>query len=148
MAYQAKRQKQFQEDLELCDENGTVVETLHVNIDADSMARKISMKYRDMCRTLASTQEMKQELDRQDPEQLFASLERLGQAVVELFQAVFGEEDTKTIVTFYENRYIEMCEEITPFISQVVIPRCIEIKNQNQKRVLQSYDRKRTLFGK
>ena len=48
----------------------------------------------------------------------------------------------KKIVDFYDNRYIEMCKEVTPFITNVVIKRCIEIKNENQKAVLQKYNRK------
>ena len=65
-----------------------------------------------------------------------------------LFEAVFGKEDTELIISFYEGRYIEMTKEITPFITQCVIPRCIEIKKENQKNILSSYNRKqrRALF--
>ena len=37
MAYQAKRNKRFEEDFELVDENGVVQHTLKVSLDADDM---------------------------------------------------------------------------------------------------------------
>lgn len=150
MAYQAKRQKQFQEDLELCDENGTVVETLHVTIDADSMVRKIHHKYVELCKTLTSVQEIKRTVGEQNPDTMGKALDELGNSVIHLFQAVFGDEDAEKIIQFYEGNYVEMCQEITPFITHVVIPKCNEIKKQNRESVLQGYNRKqrRVLFKK
>lgn len=49
------------------------------------------------------------------------------------------------MLSFYEGRYIEMTKEITPFITQCVIPRCIEIKKENQKSILNSYNRKQRM---
>lgn len=45
MAYQAKRNKRFEEDFELVDENGVVQHTLKVSLDADDMVAKINRKY-------------------------------------------------------------------------------------------------------
>ena len=42
MAYQAKRRKRFIENFELADENGEVVETLRVSLDADDMVARLS----------------------------------------------------------------------------------------------------------
>ena len=77
-------------------------------------------------------------------------VETLGRTVVDMLEAVFGAEDAKVIVDFYEGRYLEMCKEVLPFITQCVIPRCNEIKKENQKSILQSYNRKqrRALFRK
>ena len=44
MAYQAKRRKRFIENFELADENGEVVETLRVSLDADDTLRDSSLK--------------------------------------------------------------------------------------------------------
>ena len=125
MAYRAKRSKRFTEEFELEDENGNVVKTLQVSLDADDMVAKLNRKYT-------------------------ALVETLGRAVVDMLEAVFGAEDAKVIVDFYEGRYLEMCKEVLPFITQCVIPRCNEIKKENQKSILQSYNRKqrRALFRK
>ncbi|MCQ5127960.1 hypothetical protein NE454_26585 [Blautia producta] len=140
MAYQAKRRKQFAEDFELVTADGVVAHTLHVALDADDMVAKISRKYAELTKTLAETTEIQRRADSGEIEE--GCVEKLGMAVVNLFEAVFGQEDTQTIVDFYDSRYIEMCREVTPFITQVVMPRCIEIKKENQKSILQTYNRK------
>lgn len=140
MAYQAKRAKRFIEDFELADEKGNVEHVLHVELDADDMLPKINRKYAELTQALAETTDVKRKAD--SNEEIDQAYETLGRATVAMYEAVFGEEDTATIVEFYDSRYIEMCKEVTPFITQVVIPRCIEIKQDNQKSILQSYNRK------
>ena len=112
------------------------------------MVGKINRKYAELTKTLAETTEIKRQSE--SGEVAADCYERLGTTVVNLFEAVFGLEDTETIVQFYNNRYIEMCREVTPFITQVVIPQCIKIKQENQQSILQSYNRKQrgTFFKK
>ena len=140
MAWQAKRSRTLQEDFELVDENGNVVHTLHVSLDADDMTVKISRKYTALVRAMSETTEMKRKAE--SAEELENCMEKLGQAVIDMLEAVFGEEDTKTIVEFYENRYIEMSREVLPFIYQVVIPRMQELAAENRKSIRQKYNRK------
>lgn len=140
MAWQAKRSRTLQEDFELVDENGNVVHTLHVSLDADDMTVKISRKYTALVRAMSETTEMKRKAE--SAEELENCMEKLGQAVIDMLEAVFGVEDTKTIVEFYENRYIEMSREVLPFISQVVIPRMQELAAENRKSIRQKYNRK------
>ena len=135
MAYQARRHKRFQESFELVDEQGNVVETLQVSIDADDMIGKISRKYTALTKTLDNTTDMKRKAE--DGKAMQACLETLGQAVVD----VFGADDTKVIVKFYESRYIEMAQEVIPFITQCVIPRLSEMRADNKRAVLQGYNR-------
>ena len=68
-------------------------------------------------------------------------METLGRAVLDLIEAVFGAEDGKVLVDFYDGRYLEMSREVLPFISQVIIPRLVEIRKENQKNVLRKYNR-------
>lgn len=86
MAYQAKRHKRFQEDFELADEQGNVVKTLHVSLDADDMIGKIYRKYTALTKALASTSEMKRKAE--NGQEVEECLETLGQAVVDLLEAV------------------------------------------------------------
>lgn len=146
MAYQAKRHKKFQEDFELVNESGEVVHLLHVSLDADDMVVKISRKYAALTKALAETTEMKRKDE--NPEEIQKSVEILGTAVVDLLEAVFGTEDAEKIIRFYEGRYIEMSQEVIPFITQCVIPKLIEMKKDNKRAVLSGYNRKtrRRLF--
>lgn len=144
MAFQAKRRKQFIEDFELVNENGEIVHTIQVSLDADDMIAKIHRKYTELTRVMVETTEIKRKFE--SAEVSAECLEKLGVAVVDLLEAVFGAEDTQTIVGFYENRYIEMAQEVIPFITSCVIPRCQEIKKENQKSILQSYNRHQRRF--
>ena len=148
MAYQAKRRKRFEEEFELVKEDGTVEHTLHVALDADDMIGKIYRQYANLTKALYETQEMSRKAKEKEVEA--ECLEKLGQAVVTLFESVFGDEDTGIIVDFYDGRYVEMCREVVPFIGQVVLPRIGEIKKENQKAALQSYNRRqrRAMFRK
>ena len=146
MAYQAKRHKKFQEDFELVNESGEVVHLLHVSLDADDMVVKISRKYAALTKALAETTEIKRKAE--NPEEIQKSVEILGTAVVDLLEAVFGTEDAEKIIQFYEGRYIEMSQEVIPFITQCVIPKLTEMKKDNKRAVLSGYNRKtrRRLF--
>lgn len=143
MAYQARRNKRYEEDFELVDENGAVQHTLHVSLDADDMTVKINRKYVALTRALSEATEAKRKVE--TAEDLQGVFETLGNAMVDLLQAVFGEENAKILLDFYEDSYIEMSREVLPFISNVVIPRMIEIRKDNQKALLGKYNRKQKI---
>ena len=143
MAYQAKRSKKYVEDFELVDAEGNIKHTLHISLDADDMAVKINRKYAALTRALSETTEAKRKAE--TAEDLQGVFETLGNAMVDLLQAVFGEENAKILLDFYEDSYIEMSREVLPFISNVVIPRMIEIRKDNQKALLGKYNRKQKI---
>lgn len=142
MAYQAKRKKIYEEEFQLAEEDGTVVHTLHVSLDADSMVKKLSEKQIELIHALNRVKEAKADAE---------GMEILGNAVIAMIEAVFGVEDANVILDFYNNRYIELCNEVVPFITDVVIPEVRNIAAQNKKNTLSQYNRKqrRVLqFGK
>ncbi len=139
MAYQAKRNKRFEEDFELVDENGVVQHTLKVSLDADDMVAKINWKYTALVRALSDVQEIKRK--EASNEQLSDAVEMLGRAEIDMFEAVFGADGTETIQQFYKDHYIEMAKEVIPFITGVVIPRLTEIKAENKKALVSQYNR-------
>lgn len=143
MAYQAKRSKKYVEDFELVDAEGNIKHTLHISLDADDMTVKINRKYVALTRALSETTEAKRKVE--TAEDLQGVFETLGNAMVDLLQAVFGEENAKIFLDFYEDSYIEMSREVLPFISNVVIPRMIEIRKDNQKALLGKYNRKQKI---
>ena len=139
MAYQAKRNKRFEEDFELVDENGVVQHTLKVSLDADDMVAKINWKYTALVRALSDVQEIKRK--EASNEQLSDAVEMLGRAEIDMFEAVFGADGTETIQQFYKDHYIKMAKEVIPFITGVVIPRLTEIKAENKKALVSQYNR-------
>ena len=143
MAYQAKRSKKYVEDFELVDAEGNIKHTLHISLDADDMTVKINRKYVALTRALSETTEAKRKVE--TAEDLQGVFETLGNAMVDLLQAVFGEENAKILLDFYEDSYIEISREVLPFISNVVIPRMIEIRKDNQKALLGKYNRKQKI---
>ena len=144
MAYKAKRQDRVIEDLELCNADGTVAKTIHVELDADNMVRKLSEKHLALINALKNVQEVK---DASTAEEKANGTAVLGAAVVDLFEAVFGREDARSILDFYGNRYVEMCQEVVPFITQIVIPEVRKIAKQNKKAALAGYSRRNSIFS-
>lgn len=145
MAYQAKRKQHYIEQLELVDENGKVVHVLNVDLDPAEMAEKLSNKYVD----LLKAKEEAGAIDRKNLESIPAAYEKLGNAVMSLIGAVFGEKDTKTIYAFYGARYNEIVTEIIPFVVNVVVPKVRELAQEQRKSTMQKYNRKqRRLFEK
>lgn len=141
MAYQAKRKNIYTEDFELTEEDGTVVHTLHIAIDPDSMAKKLSVKQIDLVNAMNGIKDMNVT---EEPEQ---ALEKLGMVVTDIIEAVFGSEGAAVIIEFYQERYIEMCQEVVPFITGIVIPKVRKMAQGNKKQVAAAYNRK-SFFGK
>lgn len=139
MAYQARRSRKLYEEFELVDEDDAVVHTLRVSLDADDMVVAINRKYSALTKALADVKEAQRKAAVR--EELDVCMETLGRAVLDLIEAVFGAEDGKVLVDFYDGRYLEMSREVLPFISQVIIPRLVEIRKENQKNVLRKYNR-------
>ena len=144
MIYQAKRSEKLIEDFQLVDESGNVAHVIQVELDADSVLTRITRKYTDLVKAMSEVTLMKKE-DRE--EMVESAMDRLRDLVTQLLEATFGPEDAAIILEFYERRYVEICREVIPFISKVILPRCLQLKKENQKSILQSYDRKKARKG-
>lgn len=110
MAYQAKRNKRFEEDFELVDENGVVQHTLKVSLDADDMVAKINRKYTALVRALSDVQEIKRK--EASNEQLSDAVEMLGRAEIDMFEAVFGADGTETIISRWQRKSSHLSPEL------------------------------------
>lgn len=146
MAYQAKRQQTYTEEFELVNEAEGVEHTLRVSIDPGNMVEKISRQYMELLRVQSEVASISPE----DKGELIGAYRKLGEAVVAILKSVFGDEDTETILQFYNNRYNEMVLEVLPFVTDIVLPKLREITQENRKAIQQKYNRKqrRGLFGK
>lgn len=144
MAYQAKRSGSVSEDLELVNEWGEVAKTIHVHLDADTLNGNISEQYVK----LLNLQKRIPELQQISPEQLPEVHEEIGNAVITIFQSVFGEDNTQVILDFYNNRYQEMVREIMPFIVDVMLPQVRKLTAQGRKNQMNRYRRRKMKFGR
>ena len=117
MAYQIIRKNRIIEDLELCRADGTVAETVHVDLNVDQIAGRLQKARK----ALAQAQD-----DLRSAPDDEKKVEALGNAVIALFDVIFGVSGREKIVNFYEGAYSEMLVDIFPFISDVIMPKINE----------------------
>ena len=142
MSYQIKRSKKITETLELVDAEGKIVEVISIDLDVDTVARQISKDHIELVKAGAELKEINNIIKDQENPKLKEVMEKYGEAIIKLFNTVFGEENTVKIVNFYENRYIEMSLEVTPFVVNVILPKVREAAQTARDDVLNKYNRK------
>lgn len=62
-------------------------------------------------------------------------VEKLGEAIINLFVVIFGQEQAQKLVDFYGESYTEMLADVVPFINEVVAPKI----NEAQQRIMAQY---------
>ena len=132
MAFKLKRFKKT-ESLELVNEEGATEKVITVRLDKAGLAMKASKKYVEIQRLQAMAEKAR---GKENAEELVT---KLGQTVIDFFEIIFGEEDTKAILEFYEGNYIEMALEVMPFIQEKVLPTVRAIAQQNRRTAMTSY---------
>lgn len=132
MAFKLKRFKKT-ESLELVNEEGVTEKVITVRLDKAGLAMKASKKYVEIQRLQAMAGKAR---GKENAEELVTEL---GQAVIGFFEIIFGEEDTKVILEFYEGNYIEMALEVMPFIQEKILPTVRAIAQQNRRTAMASY---------
>lgn len=139
MAYQIKKTRKINEELELLNDNGEVEKTLLINLDVDAIApmfRKKQVALINAQKELKNIQKMGVQAD------FDAAYELYGRAVVDIFELTLGVQNTAEILEYFENNYIEMCTQVVPFISEVVVP-SIEISINEKKKQMKNLHKKK-----
>lgn len=145
MAYQVKRndsRMMYEEDLELVDEQGNVMDTIHICLDPDVMAKRLSEKHLAVMRVTQRIQEVDPD---KDP---VGMMKAVGDAVRDMLEAVFGVDDTEIILNFYHGRYMEIIQNVLPFVLNTVVPEMRRMARDNKKAVASGYKRPTGLFGR
>lgn len=119
--YQIKR-NHIVEDLEIEDNGKTLI--LNVDINVDTMLRSYN---KAQIKIAQASMDAKKAADDND---LAKAEEAMGDAVLGLFEIIFGEEQTQKIIEFYDNKALEMLGDIAPFISEVIAPKFQEAQNK------------------
>lgn len=118
--YQLKKDVPFEDDIELLDESGNVVRTIHISLCLD----KLLGRYNETINALKAAEIAVDPKDEQ-------SLEAYGQIVMQLLRLIFGA-DADVILAHYEGRYLEMLDNIMPYIFQTIGP---ELRKLSRRRM-------------
>ena len=116
--YQLKKNVPFEDDIELLDESGNVVRTIHISLCLD----KLLGRYNETINALKAAEIA---IDPEDEQ----SLEAYGQIVMQLLRLIFGA-DADVILAHYEGRYLEMLDHIMPYIFQTIGPELRKLSRQ------------------
>ena len=116
--YQLKKTVPFEDDIELLDESGKVVHTIHVSI---CMAKLLG-RYNETINALKTAQAA---IDPKDEQ----SLEDYGNIVMQLLRLIFGA-DADVILSHYEGRYLEMLDNIMPYVFHTIGPELRKLSRQ------------------
>lgn len=111
------------EDLEL-DDNGKKLQ-LHVDLNVDTILRR----YLQVAGELAKTQQAVRKGMTEE------KVEALGVAILNVFSVIFGDDQAKQLVDFYDGAYTEMLADVAPFINDVIAPKVSEA----QQRIMHQY---------
>ena len=116
--YQLKKDVPFEDDIELLDESGKVVRTIHISLCLD----KLLGRYNETVNALKAAEVA---IDPKDEQ----SLEAYGQIVMQLLRLIFGA-DADVILAHYEGRYLEMLDNIMPYIFHTIGPELRKLSRQ------------------
>ena len=116
--YQLKKSAPFEDDIELLDESGNVVRTIHISLCLD----KLLGRYNE---TINAMKAAEIAIDPKDER----SLEAYGQIVMQLLRLIFSA-DADVILAHYEGRYLEMLDNIMPYIFHTVGPELRKLSRQ------------------
>ena len=125
--YQITRKNRIKETLQLCHENGDVAEEINVDLNVDVIAGRMNKAYEalGMAQNALGANTNSPEL-----------LEQFGNAVMAVFDVIFGEDGRKRIVAFYENNYTEMLLDLFPFINNEIMPKIREASAQRKQQLI------------
>ena len=116
--YQLKKDVPFEDDIELLDESGKVVHTIHISLCLD----KLLGRYNETVNALKAAEIA---IDPKDEQ----SLEAYGQIVMQLLRLIFGA-DADVILAHYDGRYLEMLDNIMPYIFHTIGPELRKLSRQ------------------
>ena len=118
--YQLKKSAPFEDDIELLDESGNVVRTIHISLCLDKLLGRYS-------ETINALKAAEIAIDPKNEQ----SLEAYGQIVMQLLRLIFGA-DADVILAHYEGRYLEMLDNIMPYIFHTIGP---ELRKLSRRRM-------------
>lgn len=146
MAYKIGRAQQITETLELVDSQGKTVKEIPVELDVDKVAVEFNRRYNAVLRAEKAAKTLPKakagealSMTESEAQAANDALETAKDAIIGLFELVFGEAGTRELLDFFGGKYFEMAVEVTPFIAGAVIPAMKEAAQQQQARLANNY---------
>jgi len=124
MAIRIKRAERFTETVEL-EKAGEVVESFEIDIDCEAIAKDYNKAINGITAAQAKISEHPQSEQAQ---------EAFGNAIVMLFEVVFGVEQAKKLVDFFDGAYMEMALQVVPYIASDISPMIEKAVEDMKKR--------------
>lgn len=121
--YTVKRSKKFTEKFKVEDNGKELI--LDIELDIDKMFNDFHKEWRNM--ELANIEIQKGSLD----------YIKLGNAVISVLNVVFGKDNTDKLIKFYGANYIELVQDVIPFIADVIKPefdRQVKVRQKANKQ--------------
>ena len=131
--YQVKRQNHIKETLQLCEADGTVAEEILVDLNVDIISSRVNKAYEMLG---MAQNDLQANMD--SPELITA----YGNAVIAIFDVIFGVENREKIFRFYEGNFTEMLLDLFPFINDVVMPKIKEVSEARMQQILAAANKK------
>lgn len=139
MGYQVGRSKRIEETLDLVDSEGVVQCAIPVKLNVSDIARQYRTQYLQLAKAQQAYAALQQAQGGEKAVAVERAEESLGDAVLGLFRLVFGEDGLQQILNFYDGCYLEMLENILPFLTNVVAPAVQADAAQRKQRIAQNY---------
>ena len=127
MAFVITRKNRIKEELQLCHADGTLALSVMVDLNIDEIGARVSKAYE----TLGMAQNTLEKSPNSE-----AAQKAYGEAVIAVFNVIFGEEDAANILLFYEGNYTEMLLDVFPFIDGEIIPKIREASEARKAQLL------------
>ena len=119
MAYQIKRAAHIIDEIQLGD-NGK-----QMTVKVDLQVERILRDYNAAWARIGAAQGKIQDLQEKG-ENIDDAAAAVGAAILALFSLLFGEEQTRQIMDFYDGAYLEMMADFVPYISEKIVPKVQE----------------------
>lgn len=117
------------EELEITDSGKSKVFSVDINVD------EILSRYNQTQYKIAAAAEAAKKA--KAPDDMQKAERDMGEAVLGLFELIFGADQTKEILEIYDGRSMEMLGDISPFIADVIVPKVHEAQERLQSRYAQ-----------
>lgn len=104
--YQLKKLESFEDDIDLLDESGNVVKTIHLSLDLETIA----LRYTAALRRLEMAEKAAIPYDT-------TTTSMYGACVIEFLQVIFGD-DTEAVLAHFKGHYMDMLNQVLPYIYQ------------------------------
>lgn len=137
-----RKKRRIHETLQLLNEEGTQELTVVVDLDIDQIAARVNKSYEKIG--------MLQNDLKKNPRDT-RTMEAFGQAILEIFKIIFGDDQAMKVLEFYDENYTEMLVDLFPFINEEIMPQVKEASRQRAEQLAKAANASRrgtTLFGR